>query len=434
MPPRRPYHALQHRDFRMLWGTNMLSITGSQMQTVAINLHVYLLTGSALALGMVGLSRVIPIVIFSLWGGVAADRFNRRWVMFCTQMVMTLVAVALAGLTWSRHDAVWGLFVLNALSAAATSFDNPARQALVPRLVPREDLPGTLALNLTAFHAATIGGPALAGLIISGSGFSFTHDVAAMAQNLAHSTRGLALIYAINAVSFLGVLASLVLMKTSGRVETVNGAAHPRLLESLFAGLRFVFKTPIMVWTMALDFLATFFYGATSLLPIVADRLLHVGPVGYGWLVAATGIGALIGSFYTSVFPMPRRQGRLFLWSIAACGVLTVVFGLSRHYWLTFAALAGIGLADLVSTVIRQTLRQLVTPDALRGRMTSVNMIFFMGGPQLGEFEAGLIAAAFSVTASIVSGGIATVVVVALIAAITPVVRKYDVAEWSADK
>ena len=223
MPPRRPYDALRHRDFRVLWGTNLVSITGSQMQTVAINLHVYLLTRSALALGLVGLTRVIPIIIFSLWGGVAADRFDRRKLMFCTQLLLTLVALALAGLTHFHHETVWGIYVLNAVSAAATSFDNPARQGLIPRLVPRADLPGALALGITAFQTATIGGPALAGLIISGSGFSFAHGAAAMAGNAARSTGGLALIYAINAISFLGVLATLLMMKTSGLILAVMG-------------------------------------------------------------------------------------------------------------------------------------------------------------------------------------------------------------------
>jgi MFS family permease len=432
--PRRPYHALTHRDFRLLWGSNLVSITGSQMQVVAINLHVYLLTGSALGLGIVGLTRVIPIIIFSLWGGVAADRYDRRKLMFCTQLLMTLVALALAGVTFYRHETVWMIYLLNALSASATAFDNPARQALIPRLIPNEDLPGALALNLTMFHTAMIGGPALAGMLIAGSGFHFTHDVGALAETAAHSTRGLAQIYLINAISFLGVMLSLVAMKTSGKVEMAEGTKHPEVLESLKLGLRFVFTTPIMVWTMALDFLATFFYGATSLLPIFADKILHVGPIGYGWLVAATGLGALLGSFYTSFFPMPRRQGVIFLWSVALCGAFTVVFGFSTSYWLTFAALAGVGLADLVSTVIRQTLRALMTPDALRGRMTSVNMIFFMGGPQLGEFEAGLVAslfatAALGATVSVVSGGIATMLVVAVVAAATPVVRKYDVSE-----
>jgi MFS family permease len=158
--------------------------------------------------------------------------------------------------------------------------------------------------------------------------------------------------------------------------------------------------------------------------------VLRVGPVGYGWLVAAPALGAVLGSLYTSVHPLPRRQGRVLLWSVAAYGVATVVYGLSRSYVLTLAALAAAGLADLVSTVIRQTLRQLITPDALRGRMTSVNQVFFMGGPQLGELEAGVVASLFAstalgVTVSIVSGGVATLLAVAAVAAATPIVRDY---------
>jgi MFS family permease len=168
-----------------------------------------------------------------------------------------------------------------------------------------------------------------------------------------------------------------------------------------------------------------------SLLPIVADQVLHVGPAGYGWLAAAPACGALVGSRYTTAFSLPRRQGRALLWAIVAYGCATIVYGLSRSYVLTFLALAGTGLADVVSTVIRQTLRQLITPDALRGRMTAVNMIFFMGGPQLGELEAGFVASRFAavalgVTVSIVSGGIVTLIAVAIVAAATPIVRGYE--------
>jgi hypothetical protein len=233
----------------------------------------------------------------------------------------------------------------------------------------------------------------------------------------------------LNALSFLGVIVTLVTMRTSGqvnapRVGTDSAAA------ALREGLRFVFTTPIMVWTMALDFCATFFSGAMSLLPIVADQVLHVGPAGYGWLVSAPAIGAVVGSFYTSLWPLPRRQGVVLLAAVGFYGAATVLFGLSRVYWLTLVALAFTGLADLVSTVIRQTLRQLITPDALRGRMTSVNMIFFMGGPQLGEMEAGLLASLFAsaavgVTVSIVSGGIATILCTAVITAASPLVRRF---------
>ncbi len=408
----------------------MVSQVGGQMQVVALNWHVYLLTHSALALGFVGLTRVVPIIVFSLIGGVVADRRDRRLVMLAAQTAMTLVALALAGLTFLGHDRLFALYALNALQASAAAFDNPARQSLIPRLVPTAELPGALSLNLTAFHVAMIGGPALAGLLIAGGGAALLPTPATLAAAHASATTGyLAWIYLLNALSFLGVIVTLVRLRTSGKVEAESVAAESAL-DSLREGLRFVFTTPVMVWTTALDFFATFFSGAMSLLPIVADQVLHVGPAGYGWLVSAPAAGALIGSIYTSLRPLPRRQGVVLLASVAFYGVATVVFGLSRTYWLTLLALAATGLADLVSTVIRQTLRQLITPDRLRGRMTSVNMIFFMGGPQLGEMEAGLMASMFAsaavgVTVSIVSGGVATIVCAAAIAVASPLVRRW---------
>jgi MFS family permease len=411
----RPYLSLRHRDFRWLWAAQLISLTGSQMQAAAIDWHVYLLTGSPLALGMVGLSRVIPIASLSLLGGVVADRYDRRRVMLATQLTMSAVAALLAFMTWGRSETVWTLYVLTGMTSAAGSFDNPARQALVPRLVPREDLPGALAMNLTMFHAGMIGGPAIAGVLIASAG---------------EGTRGLAWIYLLNAASFLTVVTTLLTMRASGKIEA-TGLAQESPWGSLRRGLSFVFKTPVMVWTMALDFVATFFSGANSLLPIFADQILKVGAFGFGWLRAAPALGALVGSIYTSLNPIPARQGRVFLWAVAAYGSATVVFGLSRNYALTFVALAATGLADLVSTVVRQIVRQMITPDAMRGRMTSVNMIFFMGGPQLGELEAGLLAslfasAAIGATVSVVSGGVATVLVAALCAWRAKVVRNYD--------
>ena len=428
----RPYRALRHRDFRRLFSTQLLSLVGTQMQVAALNWHVYLLTGSPLALGMVGLTRVGPILALSLWGGVVADRHDRRRVMILTQSAMALVAGALAALTFARRESVALLYLLNALSAAAVAFDNPARQALVPRLVPREELPGALALNLTSFHTAMIAGPALAGLLIAGAGAIVASGPAA--QTVAIRSDGIGWIYAINAASFVGVLVVLATLRTSGRPDPAEAGQQP--VAALREGLRFVFTTPIMVWTMVLDFFATFFSGAMSLLPIFADRILGVGAVGYGLLAGAPGLGALAGSVYTAVVPLPSRQGVVLLRAVAAYGAATVVFGLSRSFALTFAALAATGLADLVSTVIRQTVRQLVTPDALRGRMTSVNMIFFMGGPQMGELEAGLVASLFAsvtlgVTVSVVSGGIATLLATAVVAAATPVVRRYRLASRS---
>lgn len=414
--PARPLEALRHTDFRQLWLGQLVSITGTQMQTAAINWHVYQLSQSPLALGAVGLTRVVPIVIFSLWGGILADRGDRRRVMLFTQSAMMLAALTLAVLTRMGRDSLALLYLLNALSATAVAFDGPARQSLLPRLVPLRDLAGALSLGLTAFHFGMIAGPALSGFVIAGAGEQVKS--------------GLSVIYFVNAASFLGVLVALLAMnRETGRVRSAEVTAESPL-QSLRAGLRFVFSTPLLVWSMVLDFFATFFSGALTLLPIFADQILHVGPKGYGVLAAAPAVGALVGSFYTSVFPLPVRQGPVFLWAVAAYGAATVVFGLSRSFLLTALALAATGLADLVSTVIRQTMRQIITPDELRGRMTSINMIFFMGGPQLGEFEAGLVAALFAsaatgVTVSVVSGGLATLAVAAVVAWATPVVRRY---------
>lgn len=411
----KPYRVLRHRDFARLVGSQLLSVTGSQMQVVAINWQVYRLTHSPLALGFVGLTRLLPIIAFSLWGGVVADRYDRRRVMIVTQLTMTAVALAFAAVTFSDRATLWLIYGLNALSAAAGAFDAPSRQSLIPRLVPPEDLPGALSLNFSAFQLSTIAGPALAGAVIA----------AAPADE-----HGLALIYLLNAVSFLAVVAALAVMRASGAAPAAKGPpAHP--IAALHEGLRFVFSTPLIVWTMSLDFLATFFSGSMSLLPIFAVEILHVGAGGYGILASAPAVGALVGALYLSWRPLPDQQGRVFLWAVGAYGAATVVFGLSRVFWLTLAGLAGTGLADAISTVIRQTLRQLATPDALRGRMTSVNMIFFTGGPQLGELEAGLVAslfasAALGVTVSVVSGGLVTILVTALIAARAPMLRRYD--------
>ena len=417
----RPYHALRHPDFRRLWVAQFLSQTGSQMQVLAINWHIYLLTHSALALGFVGLTRVVPVIAFSMWGGVLADRADRRGVIFASQSVMTLVSVGLAALAWARRDSVAAIYMLNAVQAGAVAFDAPARNALVPRLVPAADLAGALALNVTIFQAATIAGPALAGFLIAGT----TATPAAGAAG----TASLGLLYALNALSFLFVLAAVATMRTSGRVAS-GDTPHEAPVAALRSGLRFVFSTPLIVWTMGIDFVATFFSGAMSLLPIVADQVLHVGPSGYGALAAAPAVGALAGSIYTSVFALPLKQGVVLLWAVAAYGAATVAYGLSRSFLLTFLALAATGLADVVSTVIRQTLRQLLTPDALRGRMTAVNMIFFLGGPQLGELEAGFVASLFAsatlgVTVSVVSGGVLTLLAAAAVARAAPLVRDY---------
>lgn len=382
---RSSFSALRHRDFRLLWIGQLISVTGSQMQFVAINWHVYLLTKSPLALGGVGLVRVVPIILCSLVGGVVADAVDRKRLMIATQAVMLSSAALLAGLTASGLSSVWPIYLLTAIASAALAFDNPARQAMLPTLVPAADFPNAVSLGIVVFNSATIVGPALAGILLS--------------------IRGPALIYGLNAASFIAVIIALLLMSARGRAEAERDVAQISF-RALRDGLRFVWRTPIIVQTMTLDFVATFFASATALLPIFAAEILNVGARGLGLLAAAPGAGSIISGLMMARLGVMRKQGKIVLASVAAYGGATVVFGLSRWFWLSLLMLAITGAADTVSTVLRQTIRQLVTPNHLRGRMTSVNMIFFMGGPQLGELEAGVVAALIGATLSVVTGGV----------------------------
>ncbi|HEX8747038.1 MAG TPA: MFS transporter [Pyrinomonadaceae bacterium] len=395
-PKRSSFAALRHRDFRLLWLGQLISGTGSQMQLVAINWHVYILTKSPLALGIVGLVRVVPIIVCSLVGGVVADAVNRKRLMLITQSAMLLSAALLAVVTQSGLKSTWPLYLLTAISSAAVAFDNPARQALLPTLVPAADFPNAVSLGLIVFQLSMIGGPALAGRLLG-----------------AYSP---AIVYAINALSFLAVVAALLMMRASGRVEgdEAIGQQSSISLDALKEGLRFVWRTPIIVQTMTLDFIATFFASATALLPIFAAEILRVGAHGFGILAAAPAAGAVVAAFVMARLGNMRRQGTIVIASVAVYGAATVAFGLSRVFWFSLLMLAVTGAADTVSTVLRQTIRQLVTPNSLRGRMTSVNMIFFMGGPQLGELEAGAVATLVSAQLSVVTGGLGCLCAAAL--------------------
>jgi MFS family permease len=399
--------ALRHRNYRLLWTGQLISVSGTMMQTAAILWHVSLLAPpgrKAMALGAVGLVRVLPIIAFSLISGVIADVHDRRRLMLITQSAMALLAGALAWLAFRGLASIWPIYALAALTASAGAFDAPARQALIPNLVPREDLPNALSLNTIVFQAASVVGPSLAGLTISLGGVGWA--------------------YALNALSFLAVIASLLMMRDV-RSSAAAGTSDVSLGAAL-DGLRFVFASPMIRSTMLLDFFATFFSSATALLPIFAQEVLNVGAHGYGVLYAAPAVGALAASLVmVRAVEAVDRRGRMLLWSVAAYGAATVVFGISRSFWLTFACLAATGAADTVSMVFRNIVRQLETPDHLRGRMVGVNMVFFMGGPQLGELEAGLVANWWGPVASVVSGGIGSLVATGWIAHTTPALRAY---------
>jgi MFS family permease len=401
--------SLRHRNFRLLLIGLLISFSGSLMQSAAILWHVSLLVPDdkrALALGMVGLVRVLPIVCFSLLSGVAADVYDRRKLMLLTQTVMAAFAAALAILTWRGLDTVWPVYAISAAGAAAGAFDLPARQALMPNLVPREHLPNALTLNTIIFQIAAVAGPALGGIVIGQLGVAWA--------------------YALNAASFLVVIAALLMMRDvqDGREEHPDRAKFT--VHAAMEGLRFVFRAPLIRSTMLLDFFATFFSSATALLPLYAQDILGVGARGYGWLYAAPAAGAFITSgIMVKAVDMIERRGRVLAAAVMAYGLATVLFGVSRLFWISFLCLAATGAADTVSMVFRNLIRQLETPDHLRGRMVGVNMVFFLGGPQLGELEAGLVANWFGAVISVVTGGIGCMITTGWIALTTPALRRY---------
>ncbi|HWW84538.1 MAG TPA: MFS transporter, partial [Vicinamibacterales bacterium] len=347
-----------------------MSFTGSMMQNAALLWHVSLLVSpdrKGLALGLVGLVRVGPIILFSMVSGVVADAHDRRKLMLLTQVGATIVASVLGALAFYGVTAVWPIYVLAALGAAVGAFDLPARAALLPTLVPREHLPNAISLNTIMFQTASVAGPSLGGILIAATSVGWA--------------------YIANAISFFCVIVALLLMRDlPAREPAKDGTRDDVSLHAAREGLRFVFQSPLIRSTMLLDFFATFFASATALLPIFAQDILAVGARGYGWLYAAPAVGAVAMS--AVMVPLTERiirRGQVLLWAIGAYGLATVVFGLSTSFWLTFACLAATGAADTISMITRNIVRQLETPDRLRGRMTGINMVFFMGGPQLGE-------------------------------------------------
>jgi MFS family permease len=403
--------ALTHRNFRLIWFGLLASTTGSMMQNAGLLWHVSLLVSpekKAIALGAVGLVKVVPIVALSTFSGVVADARNRRTLMLTTQTGAALVSLGLAALTFRGVTSVWPIYVLAALGAAVGVFDLPARQALVPTLVPRHDLPNAISLNAMMFQVASVVGPSVGGILIASTSVGW--------------------VYLANAVSFGCVMLALLMMRgVSGRPEReADAPADDVSMRAAMEGLRFVFRSPLIRSTMLLDFFATFFSSATALLPIFAQDVLRVGATGYGWLYAAPALGAVLMS--ALMIPLTGRivrRGPVLLWAVGAYGAATAVFGVSRWFWLTFACLAITGAMDTISMIIRNIVRQLETPDRLRGRMIGVNMVFFQGGPQLGELEAGAVANWLGPVVSVVSGGVGCVLATAWVAMVTPTLRHY---------
>ncbi len=397
-----PFKALSHPPFRNIWFAMFMSRIGTEMQNVGINWHVYMLTKSPLALGLIGLFRIAPIIFFSLIGGVVADHVNRKKLLLITQCLSIFFAGILTIITFKKIDNLTLLYLLIALNASITAFDNPARQSLFPHLVPKKDFMNAVSLNSISYQTSLIVGPAIGGFAIAYFGVVST--------------------YFINAISFVGVLFALV----SLTIPHIKSSENTLNMEGLKKGIHFVKHTPLIWSTMLLDFFATLFGSAMILMPIFATEILYVGPKELGFLYAAPSVGAVITAFIFSSLGKVKGQGKILFLGIIIYAIATILFGLSTYFYLSLLALLFVGAGDMISSIIRNTLRQMITPDHLRGRMISINMIFYMGGPQLGELESGLLASLIGAPLTVVFGGIGTIIATIYMFKKVPELPKYD--------
>jgi MFS family permease len=374
------------------------AVVGQQVQSVAVGWEIYNRTGSELSLGWVGLAQALPVMVLALPGGHLADRFDRRAVMAAGLLASALCSLALALLARAGAPVGW-MYAVLATAGAAQALWNPARSSLMPQIVPPDAFTNAVAWNSSIFHVASVAGPAIGGqILLAGTPAAFVADAAC-------------------ALVFLGGVASL-------RLRPIPRSNEPATLSTLFAGVRFIFRTKIILATITLDLFAVLLGGAVFLLPVFAKDILHVGPVGFGWLRAAPAIGALVAGVVIAHRPPMRRAGAAMLWAVAAFGAVTIVFGLSRSFWLSLAALALAGAFDMVSVVVRHTLIQLLPPDTMRGRVAAVNNVFISASNELGGFESGVTAAWWGPVWSVFVGGVGTLAVVAAVALKWPQVRR----------
>lgn len=396
--------SLKHKKFFYLWLGQLISITGTQMQLWALFWHINQIDKNPIALGGIGVARILPVIIFSLIGGALADSVDRRKVMFATQSVAAVLALILALFTQFGQITIWHIYIITALQAVVVAFDGPSRQALIPNLLPKEDLPNAFSMTFTAFQAGAVIGPALTGFFIAGFGQEA--------------------VYYFNALSFVAVLIALLMI---GEVPQAIGEKTAGIsMEAIKDGIRFILSKPIIFSTMMVDFVATFFASASTLMPIIAKDVLNVGVVEYGYLSAASAVGAVAVALVISQIKEIRKQGKVFLIAVIIFGIATIIFGITKSFIVAWLAIAVTGGADGVSTIVRNTIRQLQTPDHVRGRMTSINQIFFMGGPQLGEIEAGGVAQFFGAPFAVITGGIGCIVGTLLIIWKWPQLKDYN--------
>lgn len=398
-----PWAALRQADFRLYAGSRLLSNMGTALQQAAILWQVYQLSHSALQLGFIGLARFAPSLGLSLVGGALADAHDRKRIAILTQAVPLLSSLALFLATRSGTVHLPLIYALVFAMSLASAFESPARQALLPQIVTRETFPNAVAVNSTMQEIGTIAGPAVGGLLIA--------------------VTGVAGAYAADLVLISGCVLTLLPL----RPRREPGQRRAVSLAAIREGVQFVRHNQALLGAMTLDMFAVVFGGATALLPVYARDILHVGAAGYGLLVSSQSVGAVCMSAVLVLLPPVRRVGRTLLIAVAGFGAATVLFGASRWFPLSLLAYGLTGVADEVSVIMRQTTIQLATPDELRGRVSSVSSIFIGASNQVGAMESGFVAALTTATFSVVSGGLASLGVVAAVGASMPGLRRYRI-------
>ncbi|HVV93728.1 MAG TPA: MFS transporter [Hyphomicrobiales bacterium] len=391
--------ALAHRGFRLYWIARVLSSFGIQIVSVAVGWHIYAVTREALLLGFVGLVQFAPSLGLVLVTGTVADRVSRRGISAACLIGEAALAVTLLVLVALDGQMVWPIFPVLAGFGVARAFLAPAMQALVPNLVPPEDLASAIALNSATFQIGIIVGPVTGGLL-----------------------------YGISAEAAFGAAVACLLVASGCMLRIVpppqRVSREPATLKTIVAGFGFIWRHPLVLGSISLDLFAVLLGGATALLPVYARDILHVGPWGLGLLRAGIGIGAILMAIYLGIRPLRDHAGAIMFVAVGFFGLFTVVFGVSTTAWLSVVALIVMGAADMISVYVRETLIQLATPDAVRGRVSAVNSMFIGASNELGEFRAGGMAALIGAVPAVVLGGFATVAVAALWAWWFPALRR----------
>jgi len=405
------YAVLRNRDLRVYLTGRLIAIIGQQMFAMALGWEIYERTRSALALGFVGLTQVIPMLVCTLPAGHFADLYNRKRIIVLTTLILAAVNLALAGISAAQAPVLL-IYLCLIVTGMAKTFLWAASASFLPQLVERKDLSRAVTWSSTTFQIGSITGPAAGGIVL-------------------HFTQHAAWIYVLNAAA--AVVCSVLVNRV--RLHHVAVIAEKFSFKTLLTGFSFVFTNRIILGIITLDMFAVLLGGATALLPVYAKEILHVGPYGLGLLQAALPVGATLCAFFLAHRPPLQKAGPTLLWAVAGFGLATIVFGLSQQFWLSFAMLMVCGLTDNVSVVVRHTLVQLLTPNEKRGRVSAVNNLFIGTSNELGEVESGTVAHWFGpalgntiatgAMIAVVSGGVGTIVVVLAVAWLWPEIRRY---------